>query len=239
MEFLLSPEGALAMALLTTLLAWLESATLPWAPFLILYAIALPIFPLLAGTYRFGPPAAAFLDRPGEIALFWVLILAWEIGIAGLWLEKRLLPRLGKESLPTWSPALAMEALLDATGKGVRLPAKAVAAWYGFYYLAWAPVCEELFFWGYLYPILREGNGPVTSSLIVAAFFGVRHGLHFLYLPSPFPWPAAAFIMASATGAGFLNGLMYEASGSLWPLVLLHLVSNLVSLAMRPATTAP
>lgn len=234
MDFLLSPEGALAMALLTTLIAWLESKTLPWAPFLVLYAIVLPLIPLLAGTYRFGPFTDSFLGRPGDIAFFSAAILAWEIGIAGLWLEKRLLPRLGRETSPMWSPALAMEKLLEATAKGSRLPSKAIAAWYGFYYLAWAPLCEELFFWGYLYPLFREGSGPVTSSLIVAFFFGIRHGLHFLYLPRPFPWPAAVFIMVSAAGAGFLNGLLYEASGSLWPLVLLHFASNVFSLALRP-----
>lgn len=215
----------------------MESTVLPWAPFLILYALTLPAAPLLAHTYRFGDFSAPFLEQPGQIALFSALILTWELGIAGLWLEKRLLPYWKKQSSPMWSPALAMETLLASTRQRSRLSAKAVETWYGFYYLAWAPICEELFFWGYLYPVLREGNGPVTSSLIAAFFFGIRHGLHFLYLPRPFPWPAAGFIVGSAAGAGFLNGLLYEAVGSLWPLILLHLISNLLSLTLRPPAT--
>ena len=231
-EFLLSPQGALSVAALATLLAWAESAKLPWAPFLILYALALPLPPLLLGTYRFGDFASVFQSQTPTLAGLSILILAWEIGIMGLAYEKSILPRFGKAGMASWSPMAAMDALLEATSRTRRVPLRAVQAWYGFFFLVWAPLAEELFFWGYLYPALREGNGPITASLIVSVFFGIRHGLHFLFLPGSFPWPAAAALMLSAGGAAILNGFLFEAAQSLWPLILLHLISNLITLGL-------
>ncbi|GEM_PF-961316 len=235
-EFLLSPQGALTVAALTTVLAWAESTKLPWAPFLILYAIALPAAPLALGSYRFGSFVEPFHAHGFAIAGLAALILLWEIGIMGFLYEHIVLPAFGICGSRRWSPAAAMDALLETTARVRRLPRKAVMVWYGFYFIAWAPLAEELFFWGYCYPVLRGSHAPVTSSLAVALVFGIRHGLHFLFLPGPFPWPAAAALMASAAGAAFLNGFLYEAAGSLWPLVLLHLLSNLLALAVQPGS---
>ncbi len=238
LEFLLTPQGALCIAAGTTFLAWLESAELPWSPFLILYAIVLPLPPLLAKTFHFGSISDTFRMHAWGIGILSASILAWEIGIMGLLYERVLLNRIGKSSSPHWSATAAMDALLSATAERRRLPWKAVLAWYGFYFIAWAPLAEELFFWGYLYPVLRESNPAVTAAFIVAAFFGIRHALHFLFLPGPFPWPAAASLMASTAGAAFLNGCLYESTQSLWPLIALHLASNLISLATAPPAPA-
>jgi membrane protease YdiL (CAAX protease family) len=191
------------------------------------------------GSYRFGPFADAFLAHAPAVALLSAAILAWEIGIMGLGLEKILLARYGKADSPRWSPAAAMNALLAETASRRRLPHAAVTAWYGFYFLAWAPLAEELFFWGYLYPALRLGNGAVTAGLITAFIFAIRHALHFLFLPGPFPYPAAAALAVSTAGAALLNGWLFEVTQSLWPLVALHLASNLASLAIQPGPKAP
>jgi hypothetical protein len=191
--FLLSPEGALSLAALTTLLAWAESDRLPWAPFLILYAIALPLPPLWAGTTRWGSLAEPFRAHAPEIAVFALLILAWEIGLMGIVYEKALRRTLAGPALPRWSPAAAMEALLASVSERHRLPPKAVQAWYGFYFLIWAPVAEESFFGdtctrrsGPAYPpspppwSWPSGSGSGTAS--ISCFPPV-------HTPGPPPWP--------------------------------------------------
>jgi membrane protease YdiL (CAAX protease family) len=232
-----SPAAAWALAGATTLLAVLESATLPWAPFLILYALALPLPALSLGTARFGPWGAGFAARPGAVAGLSLAILAWEIGLMGF-LYESIARRGAGGSLARVSPGAAMDALLEETGARHGLSLKAVRAWSAAYFLLWAPLAEELFFWGYLYPAWRPAYGAPATAGLVAAWFAARHGAHFLFLRGPYPWPAALAFMASAGGAAFGNGLLYEACGSLWPLIALHFVSNLLALSL-PRGPAP
>jgi membrane protease YdiL (CAAX protease family) len=230
--WLASAEGAWVLAAAGTLLAGLESASLPWAPFLILYALALPWPGLLAGTASFAEPWTALHSHPMAIAAWSLAILAWEAGVMGRGYEAW--ARRSGGPPERMSATAAMEALLEETGRRRGLSPAVVGAWSAGYFLLWAPLAEELFFWGYLYPVWRPAYGAVGASALVAAWFAIRHGLHFLFLPRPYPWPAAAAFMASAGGAAFGNGLLFEACGTLWPLIALHFVSNLLSLAAAP-----
>lgn len=228
-ELLAIPSMALAAAAFTTLLAALESRALPWAPFLLLYAMALPAFPLAAGTYALGPLVGTFASRPWSIAALSAAMLAWEIGVAGHLYEIRVLGRLGKAGARQWSPDRAMEELLVAVARKTGWPTGRVNATYGVYFLLWAPVAEELFFWGYLYPVLRPELGCAAAAAITSVVFGIRHGFHFLFLPPPFPWGSAVAFSISAAGSALINCALFEATGSLWPLILLHLVSNVAA----------
>jgi membrane protease YdiL (CAAX protease family) len=230
-EVLNLPAAAWALAAGTTALAAAESACVPWAPFLLLYALALPWPALAFGTARFGSPGAAFASHPGALAALSLAILAWEAGLMGYGYEGWARRRGGP--LPRYSPAAALEALMGAAARRNGLSARAIRAWSAAYFLLWAPVAEELFFWGLLYPAWRPGYGAVGASALVAAWFALRHGCHFLLL-RPYPWPAALAFMASAGGAAFGNGMLFEACGSLWPLIALHLASNALSLAVAP-----
>lgn len=235
--FLASAHGAWVLAAAATLLAAWESAYVPWAPFLILYALALPWPGLIAGTAAFGGPWSAFGSHPALICGLSLGILAWEAGVMGFgyeaWARKR---AAGGPARRLWrfSPAAAMEFLLGETARRRGLSLGAVRAWAAGYFLVWAPLAEEIFFWGYLYPIWRPAWGAIGASALTAAWFALRHGTHFLFLPRPYPWPAGLAFMASAGGAAFGNGLLFEACGSLWPLIALHFASNLLSLAWPP-----
>lgn len=233
-----SPAGAWTLAVSTTLLAALESAAVPWAPFLIAYALVLPWPALASATARFGNWHAAFASRPGLVALFALAILAWETVVMGL-LYDYVVRRLGRGRPERLSPTAAMDALMIETGRRRGLSPRAVQAWSGIYFLLWAPLAEEMFFWGYLYPVWRPAYGGLAAAALVAAWFAARHGLHFLFLPRPYPWPAGLAFMVSAGGAGFGNGLLFEACGSLWPLIVLHFASNLLSLALTPGPGRP
>lgn len=228
-DFLATPATALAAALLTTALAAWESRRAPWAPFLLVYAVALPAFPLAAATFSFGPFGAAFAVHAPGIAALSAAILAWEILVAGHLYETRLLSRLGRRNDRLWSPARAMDDLLAGVARKTGWPPGRVEAVYGIYFLVWAPVAEELFFWGYLYPLLRDGAGIAAAAAATSLAFGIRHGLHFLFLAPPFPWGAATAFSVSTAGSAALNCALFELSGSLWPLILLHLASNLAA----------
>jgi membrane protease YdiL (CAAX protease family) len=230
-EGLTTPVGAWTLAAAATALAALESAFVPWAPFLILYALSLPWPALALGTARFGPPGSVFALHPGTVAGLSLAILAWEAGLMGFAYEKWVRRRGGP--LPRFSPVAALDALMEEAARRHRLSPRAIQAWSAAYFLVWAPLAEELFFWGLLYPAWRPGYGAVAASAFVAVWFALRHGAHLLLL-RPYPWPAALAFMASAGGAAFGNGLLFEACGSLWPLIALHFASNLLSLAAAP-----
>jgi membrane protease YdiL (CAAX protease family) len=230
-EFLASPAGAWALALAATALAAWESALARWAPFLILYALILPWPALALGTARFGPPGPAFTGHPGAVAALSLAILAWEAGLMGYGYEKW--ARRSGKAILRLSPTAALNGLMAEAGRRNGLSPRAVQAWSAGYFLLWAPLAEELFFWGLLYPVWRPGYGALGASALVAAWFALRHGAHFLIL-RPFPWPAAWAFMASAGGAALGNGLLFEVCGSLWPLIALHFASNLLSAAIAP-----
>lgn len=227
---LASPSGAWALALATTLLAILESSRVRWAPFLILYALVLPLPAWFAGTAAFGPPGKAFAGHPVAIAALSLAILAWEHGVFGLGYETW---ARGKGALRArFSPTAAMDALIDETARRRGLASGGVQAWAGVYFLVWAPLAEELFFWGFLYPLWRPVYGVSGAAALVALWFAARHAAHFLFLPRPYPWPAALAFMASTGGAAFGNGWLLEIGGSLWPLIALHFLSNLLSMVL-------
>lgn len=237
-DWLASLGGAWLLAGGTTLLAVLESAALPWAPFLILYAILLPLPAWIAGTARFGPWGRGFSAHPAAVIAFSLAILAWEIGLMGFLYEALVRRRLRGSPIRV-SASAAMEALLQETARRRGLTLRGVQICSAAYFLLWAPIAEEIFFWGFLYPAWRPAYGAVGTAALVAAWFAARHGTHFLFLRGPYPWPAALAFMASAGGAAFGNGLLFEACGSLWPLIVLHFASNLIALAIPTGKTQP
>jgi len=78
-----------------------------------------------------------------------------------------------------------------------------------------APLAEEAFFRGYLFPGLRKYLGYLPAALLSAALFAVAHIL-------PTSWPPI-FVL------GLLFAILYEQSGSIWPAVLVHSAINTLS----------
>jgi len=79
-----------------------------------------------------------------------------------------------------------------------------------------APLAEEIFFRGFVFPVLRERWGLGLGIVLNAALFALLHGT-----PTVFP-------PLFAMGVGFC--LLYHYTGSLWPGVLLHASINGFSL---------
>ncbi|MEA2481275.1 MAG: protease family protein [Thermoleophilaceae bacterium] len=80
-----------------------------------------------------------------------------------------------------------------------------------------APLCEEFFFRGFLYRILRGRMGLWPALVIDGALFGSVH------LSSG--GPLAVAVIAPL---GFLLCLVYERSGSLYPCIALHALNNAI-----------
>jgi uncharacterized protein len=80
-----------------------------------------------------------------------------------------------------------------------------------------APLCEEIFFRGFLYRILRGRLGLWPAVVINGSLFGAVH------LTSG--GPLAVAVIAPL---GFLLCLVYERSGSLYPCIALHALNNAI-----------
>jgi membrane protease YdiL (CAAX protease family) len=79
-----------------------------------------------------------------------------------------------------------------------------------------APLVEEIFFRGFLYPGLREKYGWIPAALISAVLFAAVH-LHPIIMPP-------IFLL------GLLFAYLYERTESIWPGVIMHFATNTLGL---------
>jgi membrane protease YdiL (CAAX protease family) len=75
-----------------------------------------------------------------------------------------------------------------------------------------APLCEEIVFRGYLYPVMKRFAGPWTAGIGSAFIFAAAHGNLTALLP--------LFIL------GGLLVLLYEKTGSIWAPISVHFCFN-------------
>lgn len=79
-----------------------------------------------------------------------------------------------------------------------------------------APVVEELFFRGFVFAGLRERYGWRKAGLISAGLFAVLHFQPLMVVP----------ILL----LGMIFAYLYHRSGSIWPAVIMHVLTNAVGL---------
>jgi len=98
------------------------------------------------------------------------------------------------------------------------------ALWMAVVALAAGPVtavAEETLFRGLVYRWLRERATVFVAVLVSGALFGISH-FYFLV-----PGGTAGIVLtAEIMVMGFLTAWLLQASGSLWPPILLHLLNN-------------
>jgi membrane protease YdiL (CAAX protease family) len=83
-----------------------------------------------------------------------------------------------------------------------------------------APLAEELFFRGLLFPVLRSRFGVAWGVLVTGALFSLVHALGS---------PVEALIVLFVLGSGLC--LLYLRTGSLLPCIGLHALNNAISFA--------
>ena len=82
-----------------------------------------------------------------------------------------------------------------------------------------APICEEVVFRGYLYPVLKKFNGLWVGAVVSALIFSAAHGSMSALLP--------LFIF------GLALVYLYERTGSIWAPMVVHFLFNGATVAMQ------
>lgn len=82
-----------------------------------------------------------------------------------------------------------------------------------------APVCEEVLFRGFLYPVAKRFGGRIPAMIFTALFFSAIHGQLVGLLP--------LFVL------GLLLSDLYENTGSLWAPIAVHFCFNGSTVALQ------
>jgi membrane protease YdiL (CAAX protease family) len=88
----------------------------------------------------------------------------------------------------------------------------------GFMVICVAPVAEEIFFRGFFYKALLSRYPVIAAALINGLVFGVIH--------YDFSGAEALLILPPLGALGFMFCLVYERTGSLYPVIGLHALNN-------------
>jgi uncharacterized protein len=91
----------------------------------------------------------------------------------------------------------------------------------GFMVICIAPFAEEFFFRGFFYRALRSKYSVIVAAIIDGALFGVIH--------YDFSGTDALLILPPLAVLGFMFCLVYEKTGSLWPVIGLHAFNNAIA----------
>jgi uncharacterized protein len=91
----------------------------------------------------------------------------------------------------------------------------------GFMIICIAPVAEEFFFRGFFYRALRSRYSILAAALIDGLLFGVIHW--------DFSSAEALLIVPPLAALGFMFCLVYERTGSLYPVIALHALNNAIA----------
>lgn len=145
---------------------------------------------------RGAPVARAILTVVLALVLFYAVVAAWSALIADQ----------GRQDILDTLGARDSGAAMVATGVLV---------------IGVAPLCEELFFRGFIYRALRNRFSAAGSVSVVAVVFGAIHYTDTDTLPL---LPLLALL-------GAIFCIVYEMTGSLWPAIAIHVVNNALAFA--------
>jgi hypothetical protein len=159
----------------------------------------------------------------------WVLLLA-PGSVLVMWL---VFGGLQVSGYVKWMESLGLETVQDTVKLLQQSEDPQVLGLMAFAAVIAAPLCEEVVFRGYFYPVMKRFAGMPAAAACSALVFAAAHGNVTALLP--------LFIF------GVLLVVLYEKTGSLWAPVATHFCFNsatvLVQLAVRyhgiPITAAP
>ncbi len=143
-----------------------------------------------------------FLIAPGTVVAMWVLFVGLQLGGYMRWME----------SLGVQAEQDTVKLLKTATDPMV-LWLMAVAA------VVVAPVCEEVVFRGYLYPLAKRHVGPWVAAVCTGLIFAAAHGSLAALLP--------LFVF------GIVLAVLHEKTGSIWAPIAVHFCFNGATVAMQ------
>jgi membrane protease YdiL (CAAX protease family) len=145
-----------------------------------------------------------FLLAPGAVLLMWLISGGLQVSGYLKWMES-----LGAET--TQDTVKLLRETTDPQVLGLMAFAAVIAA----------PLCEEIVFRGYLYPVLKKFSGIGPAALASSLVFAAAHGNLTALLP--------LLIF------GGLLVLLYEKTGSLWAPIAAHFCFNSATVAVQLA----
>jgi len=91
----------------------------------------------------------------------------------------------------------------------------------GFMIICVAPVAEEFFFRGFFYRALRSRYSVLVAALVDGIVFGIIHW--------DFSTADGLLLVPPLAALGFMFCLVYERTGSLYPVIALHALNNAIA----------
>lgn len=136
-----------------------------------------------------------FLIAPGAVGFMWALFLGIEAAGYMKWMES-----LGVETVQ--NTVKLLQESQDPLVLGLMVAAAVIAA----------PLCEEIVFRGYFYPVLKKFGGAWPAAVCSSLVFAAAHGSLTALLP--------LFLF------GGLLVFIYEKTGSIWAPIAVHFCFN-------------
>jgi membrane protease YdiL (CAAX protease family) len=145
-------------------------------------------------------------------SVFWIaplsLVVMWSIFGGLIW-----------AGYMEWMESLGVDTVQESVRVLQNSDDPAILGWMSFAALIAAPICEEVIFRGYCYPVVKKYTGAIASMVVTSLVFACAHG----NLPSALP----LFLL------GMLLVYTYERTSSLWAPVAVHFLFNTATVTMQ------
>lgn len=145
-----------------------------------------------------------FLIAPGSVFAMWILFSV-----------------LHYSGYMKWMESLGVETVQDTVVLLQKCQNPLILGLMAFTAMIAAPICEEVVFRGYLYPVLKRFSGPWVAGICSAFIFAAAHG-NLTALPP-------LFIL------GTLLAFLYEKTGSIWAPIAVHFTFNSATVIIQMA----
>ncbi len=145
----------------------------------------------------------------------WVFLIAPGV-VGGMWAVFALIQGLGYME---WMESLGVDAVQDTVRLLQKETDPAILGLMALAAVIIAPLCEEIVFRGYLYPVMKRFSGPWIAAICSGLIFAAAHGSLAALLP------LAIF--------GFVLAVLYEKTGSIWAPMAVHFCFNGATVALQ------
>jgi membrane protease YdiL (CAAX protease family) len=235
-------KTALWISVGITVVALVENALAPWAPFHVVHALLAIVLPFVLGGVAFGPGRAIRL-RAWVLAIISALALQALAGLLIGFVYPWLLGAVGTDAAALAEPFYSLDAALAAVFEKAALRFGSSVERMGTIYLAfimlWAGFGEEVFYRGYLHGTLARHRGFAFAAIVSALFFAVRHATQLALLWPAYPWAAAGVWLVVSFLVGLYMSVLYQKTRSLYLPITVHYVFNVIpftAAVLAPAT---
>lgn len=152
-------------------------------------------------------------------AWHWIFLIA-PITVVAMWI---FFGGLQASGYMKWIESFGVETVQDSVKIFQKSSNPIVLGLMAFAAIVVAPLCEEIVFRGYLYPVMKKFSGPWVAGVCSALIFAAAHGSLVALLP--------LFVF------GCVLVFIYEKTGSLWAPIAVHFCFNgatvIIQMAVR------